>query len=467
MSSPTFVRKGLLRLSWPLLAITVFTLLATLGNVALLSAASPELNAAVATANQILGVVYDVSVLFSIGALVVIAQQLGAGRLDAARRSVAIALRSSSALGIVLALAVALGAVVLVDLVGTPAEVADDAIVYLWIVAGGLAFNAYIVAASAVLRAYGRTPALLVIGIVVNVLDVALLAVLLLVLEWGAVGAALPTLVVRGVGVLVLAVLVRRATGASVLGRLPARADGEPGAAAMARLSIPSVLENGAYNLVIVAVVTLVNALGTDAINARSYVLTLTALVTGVVLALAQGNETIVGWDVGARDRATAKRRTLRTAGWTALVAALLTLVLALLAEPALAVFGAGDEVVTLARDGLFVSAILLPLSAVTAVVYGALRSAGDVVVPMVISIATSVLVLLPASWLLVGQWGLGVAGVFWALAVAEAVKAALLLVRLLRSRWSEGRPAEGAARAPGGRQRRITSSRVARVIAT
>ncbi|WP_454299646.1 hypothetical protein [Salana multivorans] len=76
-----FRRIGLLRLTWPLLVVTLLTLLAALGNVVILSAASPELNAAVATANQILGVLYDISVLFSIGGLVVISQLLGAGLL--------------------------------------------------------------------------------------------------------------------------------------------------------------------------------------------------------------------------------------------------------------------------------------------------------------------------------------------------------------------------------------------------
>lgn len=62
MTSSTFVRKGLLRLSWPLLVVTVVTLAATLAITVILSQASADLNAAVATANQILGVLYDISV---------------------------------------------------------------------------------------------------------------------------------------------------------------------------------------------------------------------------------------------------------------------------------------------------------------------------------------------------------------------------------------------------------------------
>lgn len=107
VEAPFFHRRSLLRLSWPLVAVTVFTLLGTLGNVVLLSIASPALNAAVATANQLLGVLYDVSVIFSLGALVVIAQALGAGALDAARRATVVVLRASSLLGIAMAVGIA------------------------------------------------------------------------------------------------------------------------------------------------------------------------------------------------------------------------------------------------------------------------------------------------------------------------------------------------------------------------
>jgi Na+-driven multidrug efflux pump len=222
----------------------------------------------------------------------------------------------------------------------------------------------------------------------------------------------------------------------------------------MTRLSLPTVLENGAYNLAIVTTVSLINVLGADAINARSYSLTLTALVTGVILALAQGNETIVGWDVGERSARRARRLTLRTAAGTAAASAALAALLWCFAEPALAAFGASEGIVAMARGALAVSIVLLPLSAATSVVYGALRSAGDVVVPMLYSIAASVLVLLPLAWLLVSRLELGLAGLFWALVGHEAVRAALMTGRWARGSWMRRRPvgaeADGGEASPG-----------------
>lgn len=434
---PPFHRVGMWRLTWPLLVVTLVTLLATLGNVVVLSLASPELNAATATANQILGVLYDLSVLFSIGGLVVITQLLGAGSERRAARATVVLLRASTLLGLVICLGIGLLAPLLVRAIDTPAEITGDAVAYLWIVAPGMALNAYIVAATAVLRAYGRTLRILVLGLVVNLLDVALIATLVLVLDLGVVGAALPTLLIRGLGALLLSWFVRGAAGVHLLSRLPRDATECPsGAGAMARLSIPSVLENGAYNLVIVAAVSFINALGTEAINARSYALTLTALVTGITLAIAQGNETLVGWDVGERLLSAARRRTLRTALIAAGVAAVLAAGLLAGAGTLLAIFAPAPAVLESARTVLGLSILLLPLAAITAVLYGALRSAGDVTVPMAFSIGSTMLVLLPLSWLLVPVAGLGLAGAWWALIAAEAVKAVLLAARWRSRAW-------------------------------
>lgn len=371
-----------------------------------------------------------------------ISQLLGAGSFNSAKRASAVALRASSILGLAIAGFVALAGPWLVGLINTPEEIAGDATMYLWIVAGGMAFNAYIVAASAVLRAHGRTVALLVLGLFVNILDVVMMYVFIFILDLGVVGAALPTLLIRGGGVLLLAWLVRKVAGVRPFAPLPEKdAPVDAGAARMAKLSIPSVLENGTYNLVIIAVVSLINILGTDMINGRSYTLTLTALVTGVVLALAQGNETIVGWDVGERTLAHAKWMTLRTAIWTAAAAAALTALLWYFAEPALSIFWASEAVIAAATPALAISILLLPLSAVTQVMYGALRSSDDVIVPMAYSIASSVLVLLPLSWLFVHQLEMGLVGVFWALVAAEAVKPGLLTWRWLSGAWLRTAP--------------------------
>lgn len=451
--APSFQRKGLMRLTWPLLVVTVFALLGALGNQVMLLAVSQELNASIGIANRVFGVANDIAVLFGFGALVVVAQLLGAGALSAAQRASIVALRASTLLGLALAVVSALGAPLFLEWLRAPAELRPDATTYIWIAAAGVAFYAYQMAAFSVLRAFGHTVSLLLPAIVINVVDLALLYTFLFVFDLGIVATALPTLIVRAVVVLLLAWLVRRVARVGLFTPLPPRQAGAR-TWTMARLSIPSVVENSVFNVAVLVGAASVNALGAAATNAHGFALTLTALVTGVVLAMAQGNETIVGWDVGDRDLAHARRQTIRTIVGTAVAAAVLTALLWLAGPTVLPLVGLGDEAVAMATTGLAISILLLPLSAVTAIAYGALRSAGDVTVPMVYSIATSVLVLAPASLLFADTLGLGVAGAFWALVLAEAVKAALLLGRWLRGAWQrlprvvEGELADAAAEA-------------------
>ncbi|MCW3158831.1 MATE family efflux transporter [Micropruina sonneratiae] len=156
-----------------------------------------------------------------------------------------------------------------------------------------------------------------------------------------------------------------------------------------------------------------------------------------------------VGWDVGEADRQHAFRQTLRTAGSTALASAVLAAVLWSFADGALAIFGVNAVALDQARSAPLISVALLPLSALTSVLFGALRSAGDVLWPMAYSVAASLLALVPASHLLIGVAGLGLAGAFWALTLAEATRGGLLLARWLRRRRQAVPVVEDAAPAP------------------
>lgn len=394
-SPPVFTRRSLLALTWPLLVVTLFALLGALGNQVLLLMQSDALNAAISNANRIFGVANDVAVLFGFGSLVVVAQLLGAGAIPAAQRASIIAFRASTLLGLALGVVAALGAPLFLDWLRADPAVRPDAQAYIWVAAAGVAFYAYQMVAYSVLRAFGRTIDLLIPAILINVIDLTLLYTFLFVLDLGVIGSALPTLIVRASVVVLLAWLVRRVARIGIFTPLPPR---EAGARSwtMARLSVPTVIENSVFNVAVLVGASAVNALGRDATNAQSFALTLTALVTGVTLAFSQGNETIVGWDVGDRDVAHARRQTRATLIITVTASVVLAVALWLGGPTLLPLVGLNAAAVALGTQGLAVSIVLLPLAAITTILYGALRSAGDVTAPMAYSIATSVVVLAP-----------------------------------------------------------------------
>jgi Na+-driven multidrug efflux pump len=411
----------------------------------LLSAHSEQLNAAVSLANQILGVGYDLTTLFSIGVLVLVAQRLGAGDEPGARQIGGLAIRANGAFALVVGLGIALLSPWLVSLVNAPAEIRDDTVLYVASVGASLVFHGLLVAATAVLRGFGHTIEILLLGILANVayllLEYGLLFGAFGLPELGVLGAALATIIVRGVGVvLILWVLRRRlAVRAAAPARGAPRRTAEPDPPVR-----PHHTENVLYNLAQLALVSFVAALGVGAILEHSYALTLGGLVGVIVVALAQGNETLIGWDAGAGDHATARRRALCNAGWTAVATTALAALLWAGSDVLTGLFSAEPAVAEGVAVLLLVGILIQPLQTIATMLFGSLRSVGDVGFPVVVSIGASLLVL-PLAAVLVPSttlWGgvglgLGVAGLWWALLVAEAIKAIAYVIRWRRAKWA------------------------------
>jgi putative MATE family efflux protein len=439
-SDPAFRPKGLFRLSWPLFVVSLLALATTLVDTIILSAYSEDLNATVAVANQILGVVYDIGTLLSIGVLVLTAQHLGRGSRAGAHRVAASAIAGSTALGAVLAAGLLALGPLLVAWVNTPGELRTDAYLYIAVVGVAMVFNGYVVAATAVLRAFGRTGIILTLGIVANVAYLLLQYGLIFgafgLPELGVLGAALSTFVVRGSAVLLLAWVLRRYLGITWRD-VPAFRALRTELRALTRIAWPSTAENVAFNVVQLVLLSLIAVLGVSAILTRSYTLTLTGFVAVLVLALAQGNETIVGWAKGAEDNEGARRQALRTAVIAATAATALAVLSWLGADLLLALFSASDEVVAGVRSLLLISIVTQPFTAATTVFFSSLRSVGDVVAPVLYTFGTTVLIGLPLAVVLVRVADVGVVGLWLALLAAEVVKAIAVTTRWVRMGWA------------------------------
>ncbi|HBE96105.1 MAG TPA: hypothetical protein DDW68_02895, partial [Verrucomicrobiales bacterium] len=114
-----FERKSLFRLTAPLFLFYLIQNGIIFVDTLLLAGYSDNLAAAVSMANQILGVAYDVTGLFSVGALILIAQYLGRNQIGKAKNIVVVAMASSCLLGLIIAGILVVGAGQFADWVNT------------------------------------------------------------------------------------------------------------------------------------------------------------------------------------------------------------------------------------------------------------------------------------------------------------------------------------------------------------
>ena len=106
-------------------------------------------------------------------------------------------------------------------------------------------------------------------------------------------------------------------------------------------------------------------------------------------------------------------------------------------ADPLNGLFTKDEAIVRGVKNLLLTGIFMEPFSAGIMILLGSLRSAGDAVVPVVFSIALTWLVGLPLAWLFITQMGMGVNGLWIALAITESLKCAGLFLRWQRTKWA------------------------------
>lgn len=436
----TFPRKTLCQLTWPLFVFSFLTMGVTLVDNWLVNAYSPSLAAAVSLANLVLDIPYEISAAFSVGALILVAQCLGRNDEETARQIASVALLASLVLGGIVAAVVFLGAETFVRLVNTPEEVYHDTVVYVRISGVTLLFNGFLTAATAVLRGFGQTVAILLFGFAANGLYLFLEYVLIFgrwgFPELGVVGAALSTLIVRFAGVLLLGWYLWRFTGLRGAGGRFWRHAGEF-CRRLAKLSLPTLGESVVFKVHQTILVALIATFGTSAVLTRSYVLALTAFLSLIPYVLSQGNDVLIGYDKGAKDSRSARSRSVRTTLFAAAAATLVAAGIFAASGPLLGLFTSDPQILSQARQILFLTILLQPFQVANTMFFGSLRAVGDVYVPVIYNILLTWLFALPLGWFLIAGCGWGVVGLWVALLAEEILKSSIMATRWVRMRWS------------------------------
>src|SRR4051794_40657686 len=167
-----FQDQSLFSITWPL--FIEISLHMSMGIVAtlILSGYSDNAVAGVGVANQILNIFILVFNVTAIGATILIGQNLGANRLDRARRLARSAFGVNFWFGVVMTIIVVAFGGLFLKFYGLSGEVYDYAYTFLTIIGLSLFLEAISLALSAVLRSYGHTKETMVVTVIMNVISI-------------------------------------------------------------------------------------------------------------------------------------------------------------------------------------------------------------------------------------------------------------------------------------------------------
>ncbi len=382
--------------------------------------------------------IWSVFAAFQVGTIARVGRHVGAEDRPAARRAAWLSLALALVIGSLLAILapVLLDGLPLAARRVSPAALAEArGYLAVTMAASPIVFVATI--AIATLQAGGDTRTPLAIGIVANVIHVALNRVLILGLgaipAMGARGAGISTAVTFGVEA-VLAVLALTSTKRDVSLRATYGGEGswtDPAAraelATLSRIALPALLERVLYHVGYMGWVLVIARLGDAAMAANQSLISIESICFLSADGFGIAAAALVAQKLGA-DEPEAARKVARIAARDAVVALTFFGVMALvLKDVVLPVFSKQEEVLAIGRATIPVLSVAQPFMAMGIVLAQSLRGAARTRDALRVSVVGAVIVRLSATWFFAITLGLGLPGVWMGSTVDWMVRSALL----------------------------------------
>nr|WP_303645975.1 MATE family efflux transporter [Halalkalirubrum salinum] len=207
-------------------------------------------------------------------------------------------------------------------------------------------------------------------------------------------------------------------------------------------LGVPSAIEQSSSSLAFIVLTAMVVTFSPEIVAAYGLGNRLISLVFLPAMGLSQAIDTVVGQNLGA-DRADRAKRASRLAmGMTALVMAVLTVILYAFPEPIVRVFLSADTpgastTIGYAVDYMQIAAFMFVFMGTLQIMLGTFRGAGNTKTAMAFSMVTLWVARVPLTYVFVFVLGWAETGIWYAVLLGDIVGFFAALVWYLRGTWA------------------------------
>ena len=387
-------------------------------------------------------VMFMIIILFNIIATatsVVVAQYLGAKQYEKMNTIYTLAFVVNLVVGFVLSGALVLLRGSIMKLLNVPEVMRPYAMSYLGIVGGGMFLQACYNVMLQILRCNGHTKVGMYTSVVINLINIfgnyLFLYGPLKYLDMGVAGVAISTVTARVVALIIAIVFFYRVKIGRIQIRLLIPFPGQL-LVKMIKIGLPSAGENLCYNLYQMVLLSFVNRMGTDAVNARVYCNSLISFAMCFSNAAAMATQIIVGHLVGAGKEEAAYKRVFSTLKVSLPITIALATTNWLLCKYTLRIFTSNEVIIQLAFYVMLVDIFIEIGRCLNMTMVSSLKAAGDYIFPLVVGIFTMWGLGATVGYTLGIVAGIGVAGVFAGTATDECIRGLIVLARWKSKKW-------------------------------
>ena len=434
-----FPRRALWMLLIPLIIEQMLNSLMGMVDTLMVSRVGAEAISAVSLVDSINNLVLQVFAAMAAGAAIICSQYLGRkdekGCNDAAKQIVLTVVVISS---VIMIIGVGFRKPLLHLIFGSVEEaVMTNAQMYFLITALSYPFIALFQAGAAFYRACGNSKFTMKTALIANVANIVGNTLFIFVLQMGAAGAAISTLISRALCAFVVFYALRKPGYAIQLKNYFSIRPDLNLIVKILAIGVPSGIENGMFQFGKLAIQSTVSSLGTAAIAAQAMTIIFENVNGMAAVGIGIGLMTVVGQSIGAGRQEEAKYYIVKLAGYAEVAMIISCILVYIAARPVTVLAGMSEESTALCMQMILAITIVKPILWVPSFTPpNGLRAAGDVRFSMITATLTMWLCRVALSIFLMRVVKTGPIGVWYGMFVDWGVRGVIFTIRFVRGKW-------------------------------
>ena len=434
-----FPRRALWMLLIPLIIEQMLNSLMGMVDTLMVSRVGAEAISAVSLVDSINNLVLQVFAAMAAGAAIICSQYLGRkdekGCNDAAKQIVLTVVVISS---VIMIIGVGFRKPLLQLIFGSVEEaVMTNAQMYFLITALSYPFIALFQAGAAFYRACGNSKFTMKTALIANVANIVGNTLFIFILQMGAAGAAISTLISRALCAFVVFYALRKPGYAIQLKNYFSIRPDLNLIVKILAIGVPSGIENGMFQFGKLAIQSTVSSLGTAAIAAQAMTIIFENVNGMAAVGIGIGLMTVVGQSIGAGRQEEAKYYIVKLAGYAEVAMIISCILVYIAARPVTVLAGMSEESTALCMQMILAITIVKPILWVPSFTPpNGLRAAGDVRFSMITATLTMWLCRVALSIFLMRVVKTGPIGVWYGMFADWGVRGVIFTIRFVRGKW-------------------------------
>lgn len=403
----------------------------------------PTAVSAITNANSILNIVINVFTVFSSAAIILITQYKGSKNEINERKVYSSAFFFNTFIAISISIILLLFSRYFLKWINCPDESYDEALKYIMITGGLIFLQLISITFAALLKANSLMRESMIINVIVNVLNIV--GNIILIPRYKIVGVAVASAVSRFIGLILMIIIYKIKVGIKF--SLNEFRHSFSMVKKYVSIGVPISSESFSYQASQLVILIVINSYGTDIVNIKTYA-SMFAVVTYLITeAVSLSMQVVLGELLGRGEVEEGKKKVWQTLILGVIASTMVATFFVITAKWDFKAFGIKDvDLLKIAQRVMIIDLVLEIGRAFNIIFVRTMQTSGDILFPTILSIIFCWVVAVGGSFILGGKktLGLGLEGVWIAMALDECMRALIFLFRFKSGKWARKSISEG-----------------------